>query len=249
VDAGVGLHLVGADPLPETLAPGQTLSLRLYWHARENTPRQAARVVLQQTDVGTSVDLPALPTGAVIHTYADLRLPPDLPSGAYSVVVQLPNGTRFPLGTLQVAGRPRLFTPPDLERTIRGSFAGVVELLGVTDVAREGNTLTFTLVWKVVRRTERNLVRFVHLADANGKPRSQEDTVPCRGGCPSPSWIEGEILLDPVRLPLPAGGAHRGDRVVVGWYDEATLERLPARAEDGRPLPDNVIPLPLELEP
>jgi len=247
IPVGGGIYLLGYDDRPRTLAPGQTLTLRLYWHALSASQARRARIELVGTSTWGSVLIPALPAGAVIHTMVDVPLPPELPSGNYSLRLQLPDGKTVSLGTLRVAGRPRHFVPPSVDVRASGDVGHLLDLLGIIDVKHRANELAFILVWRVRHRTSQNLVRFVHLAEPKGKLLTQEDTVPCRGGCPSVSWLPGEVLLDPVHLRLPAGGMTSQERLVVGWYQAATLKRLPAWDVQGHPLPHNVIPLPPEV--
>ena len=93
-----GATLLGLDSLPEEVAPGQKLTLRLYW--RFETPLAGSRfytLFLAGTDVLSTVQIPAgVPAGQAIHTYAELALPPD--SAARRVPAATRRRRRSPAG-------------------------------------------------------------------------------------------------------------------------------------------------------
>lgn len=255
-----GARLLGLDPWPEAVAPGQTLTLRLYWQFE--TPLVQGRsyaLSLAGMDVLSSVQVPAgVPAGQAIHTYAELDLPPDLPPGAYALELSAGDGAPpVELGQVRVAGRPRRFDVPALQTPLAATFGnaatpgGAVALLGV-DLAGDlhaapGQTVTLPLAWQVLDRPGQDLVRFVHLVGADERPLAQEDTVPCGGACPTSSWLAGEILLDTAVLDLPAGLEPGRYSLAVGWYDPAAMQRLPVRDASGQLVPNERLILPLQV--
>jgi 4-amino-4-deoxy-L-arabinose transferase-like glycosyltransferase len=262
------LTLTGYD-LPRTqVAPGDTLPLTLYWQA-QNTPAEAYRAVVRLMDAsGTAVAENTSPPGGVaypttqwrpaetLRNWHDLAIPATLPMGSYTLTVGVssstPQNPPLTLGLIEVGGRPRLFAPPAALQPAGGGFGGAVDLLGLETPAEltitPGAVLTFTLVWQPQTTPESALIRFVHLLGADGRPVAQQDTVPCDGACPTLFWLPDEVLLDPVTLILP-GDLPAGDyRLAVGWYDQETQQRLPAFAQDGQPLPDGLLGLPVQLK-
>ena len=102
-----------------------------------------------------------------------------------------------------------------------------------------GAPLELTLWWQAAGESERDLARFLHVVDAEGRPVAQQDGQP--GGYSATSWVQGETIRDPVVLDtgaLPAGSYG----LVTGLYDTATGERLVT--PDGA---DHVV-LPTKLE-
>ncbi|MCX7707793.1 MAG: hypothetical protein N2204_07280, partial [Anaerolineae bacterium] len=190
-----------------------------------------------------------LPPGSIVHTDLDLRLPPEIATGAHPLRLG-----EVQLGEVHVAGRPRQFNVPDLWLSAQAVYGESVTLLGanapeevqagraILRVAA-GQTLALTLVWRAERTAEHDLMRFVHLIGPDGRPVTQEDIVPCQGACPVTSWIPDEILLDQVRLQIPPGLAPGSYPLAIGWYDPSTLIRLPARNKAGEALPDNMLRL------
>ncbi|GIV76064.1 MAG: hypothetical protein KatS3mg050_0458 [Litorilinea sp.] len=61
------------------------------------------------------------------------------------------------------------------------------------------------------------------------------DGYPARGLIPTSLWQPGHVLKETVRLPLPADLAPGSYRLLIGLYDEATMERLdvPDTTPDG----------------
>ncbi len=241
-----GISLLGADAWPASFPAGQTLSLRLFWQvtdALQSLPNLAVR--LNGTDVRADLAIPtATPAGQVVHTYADLRLPPDLPAGDYELqVVSADEATPVTLGSVSVTNRPRLFAVPSLVLAYEATFGDAVRLLGLASTTPQasagaqvgqavipvpaGQPVTLTLVWQALGTPQRDLVRFVHVLGADGRPVAQEDSRPCAGACPTPSWLPGEVLVEQAQLTLGNDLPAATYRIAVGWYDSETFRRLP----------------------
>jgi hypothetical protein len=249
-----GVTLIGLDPWPEEISPGQDLILRLYWQAEVPLhSTQFYTILLDGTDVSAAVRLPLnLPVGQPIHTYADLKLPPDVPTGSYHLVLDSHDGaSSVKLGQISVAGRSREFEVPRLQTCLDVTFGDLVALLGM-DVAGDlhvtpGQSMKVNLIWRVLDTPGLDLVRFTHLVGSDEQPLAQQDTVACSGTCPASAWLLGEILRDEVSMVIPDDLAPGSYSLVVGWYDAATASRLPAQDADGRRLQDDVFPLPLKV--
>jgi hypothetical protein len=248
-----GITLLGLDAWPAEIAPGQKLTLRLLWLAETPPSRtQSYTIALNDTGVLATVELsPELQAGHVVHTYADLDLPPDLPTGTFELVLTSDDASDVKLGKIAVAGRPREFRAPPLQMPLHASFGDVATLLGL-DVpgdlyAAPGQILEFSLAWKALSTPQEDLVRFVHLLGPDGNLFAQEDTVPCMGACPASSWLRHEVLVEEVRLALPSDLPSGNYSLALGWYNTSTLERLSARDASGRPLADDQLMLPLRV--
>lgn len=255
--AAPGITLLGLAPWPASVAPGQTLPLRAYWQIAAQTDAASLAFTLGEDAARATAQLPGgLPPGSVVHTDLDLRVPPELPPGVYPLRLGAAQ-----LGDLTVAGRPRLFVPPAVWLPVQASYGEDVALLGIEagDAGQTGpalvrvaagETLTLTLVWRADRTAEHDLTRFVHLIGGDGRPAAQEDAIPCQAACPAASWLPGEILLDQMTLVIPLNLAPGSYPLAVGWYDPATLIRLPARDAAGVALPDDALrPLTVEVTP
>lgn len=251
-----GITLLGLDPFPAQVAPGQTLTLRLLWQlvAPLSEP-QTYLVSLDDTNARTKVVLPLnTPARRTVHTYVDLHLPPDLTSGVYNIKLMSQGSTSAVLlGQVAVVGRLHLFEVPPLEMPLKASFGDAVSLVGVNGLSgnvavKAGESLRFSLVWQAWGTPQQNLVRFVHLRGPDGRVVAQQDTVPCLGACLASSWLSEEILVDEVEVVLPADLPPGDYSLAIGWYDTATpMQRLAARDANGWPLKDDLCSLPVRV--
>ncbi len=257
-----GVTLLGADEPPALLAPGQVFSTRLYWRVEEpSATARPFRLTLGETAAGAETQVPAdLAPASVVHTYADVRIPPDTPTGKHVLWLKdLQQGDQVELGPVQVSGRRHTFQLPSLTQSVRASFGEAVELQGIdappSVVVKPGQVVTVTLAWTVVHPPVTDLARFVHVLGPDGRPVTQRAGVPCAGqeapqpdaACPAASWISGEVLIDRVELMMPADLPAGRYPLATGWYDPLTLQRIPARDARGEPATDDLLRLPVEL--
>ena len=210
-------------------------------------------------------------SGELVHSQQAIRLPATMPDGRYRLVTGVfdpVSGQRLtarwgtgpaglvkhsqdivPLGTVDVAGREHIMTPPQPQVPLQAELARVGRLRGYDLPANEvtpGGALDLTLYWQAKESTGDRLSVFVHLLDAQGAIIGQSDGEPGNGAFPTSSWVSGETLTDhrtvTVRADAPAGPA----TLVVGLYDPATDTRVPwldamgQSDSDSLPLPDSV---------
>jgi hypothetical protein len=64
------------------------------------------------------------------------------------------------------------------------------------------------------------------LAAHDGFLVAQADGLPAAGRKPTSTWSDGEVIIDPHSLPLPADMALDELRMVVGLYELASGQRL-----------------------
>jgi hypothetical protein len=131
---------------------------------------------------------------------------------------------------MQVTGRLHTYDPPDNYAPVDRQLSDGVALLGY-DLApaspHPGDVLEVTLYWRPEAVPEGTYTVFVHLYGPDGQLIAQHDGLPCAAGCPTPSWLPGEILTDPHHLTLPESSAQGTYVLSVGMYDSQTLARLP----------------------
>jgi len=140
---------------------------------------------------------------------------------------------------------PRLSALPPNARRLDVRLGGELGLLGYDiagDTWHPGDRLGLTLYWQASVRQEISYKVFVHLVDDNGQIVAQRDSVPLNWGYPTTQWEPGEVVADPIRLPLGEQLAPGIYQVFVGMYDEATGQRLPL-VQKGQPVPDDRLPL------
>jgi hypothetical protein len=255
-----GIELLGTDPWPPTVNAGQILPLKLYWRATKtlSTPPHLS-VRLGDTSgsgaAGVSADvvISATTPGQVIHTTTDLHLPPDVPAGRYDLLLTSPDEkTPVSVGQIAVTNRPRQFATPVMPVAYEINFGDAVQLLGLDAASAvfpvvAGQPITMTLAWRALETPPRDLVRFLHVLGPDGRPVAQEDSQPCAGACPAPSWLPGEVLVDQARVVIPPDLPAGTYPLAVGWYDAETFRRLPVKgaapvgAEDLALLPVTVV--------
>ncbi|MSP14157.1 MAG: hypothetical protein EXR62_14525 [Chloroflexi bacterium] len=92
-----------------------------------------------------------------------------------------------------------------------------------------GHGLTVELQWRIIQPIAANDKIFVHLYEAStGRLVAQHDATPANDTRPLSTWQPGELVTDRHGLlleratPVPAGPL----RLVVGWYDPVTGQRL-----------------------
>lgn len=145
--------------------------------------------------------------------------------------VVVPNGERV---DVQAAG---LFDPPPLRTEPLARFANGVNLLAAESQVAE--TTTVTLTWQVESGVTEPATVFVHLLDEAGQLVAQDDGYPLAGTYPFLLWAVGQVTADVRLLDRP------GAAMLVGLYNPATGERLPAADATGALLPDGALRLPL----
>ena len=235
-----GVELLGVDAWPTTANAGQTLTLRLYWQLGDpSATRPEIRVQLGDTAARAKIALPTgMQAGQIIHTDADLQLPANTPAGNYALRLTAGEGAiSVTLGSIDIANRPRQFEPPVLTHPLPNgaTFGETVQLLGLAGAPEAadqsisvvaGQPFTVTLAWRALDTPPRDLVRFIHILGADGRPVAQEDSPPCGGACPATSWLPGEVFVEQTHLTIPAELAVGTYPLAVGWYDATTFQRL-----------------------
>jgi len=264
-----GVALLGTD-LPKQLIEGNSLDFHVEWNAvAVPTADLTARweVLDASGNVVGSAEGPLAPGSRTSewpwHTWVratvHIDLPPLLSPGAYDVRLTLLDETNMQSECMfrervTVTPRPRVFDAPAISHPLEAGFGGEIRLLGY-DMQREGDVVTLVLWWQAAASPTRDYKRFVHLYDpATEGIVAQDDAMPRAWAYPTTWWAQGEVVSETVALDVSAR-ADAGDRadagavppgeyrVGIGWYDPATLDRLPAIGAAGQPHPLNRVTL------
>jgi hypothetical protein len=252
-----GLRLSGYALSRESLGPGETLRVTLHW-AASAAPEADRQLSLELTDTAGSVraawhgplvaGYPATgwPAGASIRNWYDLAIPAETPTGSYNLRLSLDpaGGPTADLGVVAVAGRPRSFTPPDIQHALRLRVSNFGDLLGYAldrDSARAGQALQLTLYWRALTTPPVAYKVFVHLLDAKSVIWGQRDAEPQNGGAPTTSWVPGEIVSDSYSIPVQPNAPPGEYDIEIGMYSLPSGARLPVTGEAGQSIGDHVI--------
>ena len=170
----------------------------------------------------------------------DLTLPEGVGPGRYRWVLSCGDGPGYVAPeTLEIDAEGNTSY---LRRAMGVRYGGVIELAGYRWWT-QGADLHLLLQWEALATPGADYKVFVHLLDAAGQVVRQFDAMPCQWGCPTGQWQAGEVVLDQATIAL--AGLPAGEyRLAVGLYSAETLDRLPAQASDGTPIPDGYAILP-----
>lgn len=179
-----------------------------------------------------------------------ITLPPQTPAGFAKFLLTY-NGQALPEIRLALDESQRVFHEPTLSHPQVVFVGDAIQLRGYQlerPLWRAGETIPLTLIWNATRAPSQNWKVFVHLTDANGVVRAQQDSIPQRGALPTTRWFPGEYIADPHALTLPNALPPGAYRLAVGMYDEATGARAPLFDAQRAPLPDNRVLLDTTIQ-
>ena len=251
---GGKLALLGYDLTPSTAVPGQEVRLRLYWRvlsAMDENYSVTAQLLSGEGLLGQDDSFPGQgriatrrlqPGQYFSDTYTVQVSPTAGPPLIARVKVGLYDGQLTKLPALDATGH-ELSEPIVGELPIEGSaaaataepplatFGSALQLLpgsAASQTVAPGATLDVKLRWRAAQRMDQPYTVFLHLADASGRPVAQHDSQPRDGAFPTTWWAARETVDDDVALAVPAGVAAGQYRLLVGAYQQPSLQRLPA---------------------
>ncbi len=177
----------------------------------------------------------------IVRARQTLTLPPSAAPGTASILLAY-NGQGLPPLRISLEPSNRQFREPVIPHPQVALVGDSIQLLGYNlerTQFRPGDTLALSLFWNANKTPAASYKVFVHLLDANGVLRAQQDSIPQHGALPTNRWFPGEYIVDDyfLRVPndLPAGEYH----LVVGMYEEATGARVPLMDANATRLPDD----------
>lgn len=125
---------------------------------------------------------------------------------------------------------PHRWVAPNPLHRLQANFGGQINLLGydgpVDEVAiKPGDSIPLTFYWETLNAPGQNLTLFIHLID----PTTQTQTAGFDGppDFSTGFWQPGYQITDPRRLSFPADLPPGMYELRLGWYNSATLVRLP----------------------
>lgn len=151
--------------------------------------------------------------------------------GVYALVGQVlprygPSPTATPLALSRAA---------PLEARL-GEAAEVVGYRLDRQTVGAGEVLAVTVYWRPLAATPIPYTVFIHVFSPAHGSLAQRDTYPGLGVYPTTGWKPGRVFADTYRLKLLENATAPDEAyIVLGLYDEATGERLPAHGADAVP--------------
>ncbi len=122
--------------------------------------------------------------------------------------------------------------PPQVQTS--NNWANVIKLVGYnidkTTVAPNG-AIKLNLYWEALSNLDRDFTIFLQLQNDAHQIVAQNDYQVAGGLLPTSCWQSGRITVDTTILSIPPQTPLGHYQLKLGWYDVATLERLPLIAD------------------
>lgn len=239
------LKLVAYHLEPAAPAPGQPVTLTLYWQPLKKG-LEPLRLTVQLADSRSlnlgrvDAELPADKwlAGEVSSTEHQFELAAELERPlAAQVEVTLKNSSDISLRSTDAAGEElgpvvaHFTLPPEqwpslaAVTPVNSAWQNGVTLKGYTlapQPVRPGENLTVNLFWQTNQAIAENFVVFVHLLTEAGQIVAQSDALPRAGAYPTPWWQPEVIVEDKHTLPVPGDAPEGRYRLLVGLYSAET---------------------------
>ncbi|HLU11775.1 MAG TPA: hypothetical protein VK003_19020, partial [Oceanobacillus sp.] len=238
VDFAEGIRLLGWDNLPQTLRPGESIPVTLYWQGI-TVEDERAEVVLTASLRNAAGKDTVLWTGTptdnqhpvsewldseLVMDHLSWVVPREQANGSYQIILSV-GDSEIPLGTVEIAGVARVFDPPTVLHRSDVQFGAALDLWGYTLETNEDG-LYLSLVWHADDVVSADYKVFVHVVDENGAIISQRDAMPLDNTYPTSLWLVGEYVEDRYNFEMP----DQSYSIRVGLYLPETGERLPVEA-------------------
>jgi 4-amino-4-deoxy-L-arabinose transferase-like glycosyltransferase len=266
VNLGQGLELVAVQLETETLNPGDTLWMTLYWMG-SNDPsdfpnQQSPQYVLEllgrentlvgkiQGYHGGGLYPASLWTpGMIIPDRLGVNLHNDL---AVPVLIRLNlklagEGSSIDVGTVKVEPLKWLGYSDSVQADLNG--IQLVEARLVDNPVVPGEDILINVQWQVIIPPGRELTTFVHLGDPREQPLSQGDSPPLGGYYPTSLWDDGDVISDSYTLSIPLDLQPGRYPIYIGMYDPVTGLRQTLTVDGQRQLNDAYLVGWITVEP
>jgi hypothetical protein len=234
------IALVGFARGADAIAPGDALSLTLYWRARAKPARDyIATIQLVDSSDVAHASLQHRPTSDAFptsrwnagETWLDkiiLNVDAEAPNGAAIIRVAIENRA-VELARVQINARAHRFDLPSPQFPKSFTLGSAITLLGFdldADAIKSRATIPLILYWQARDKMTQRYTVFTHLLDARGNLVAQRDSEPAAGNAPTTSWLKNEIIADRIEIELPATLAPGEYTLIVGMYHAPTGARL-----------------------
>jgi hypothetical protein len=237
-----GLTLEAYAVSPPSPGRPMPLDVTLRWRKTGDGSNLAPRLRLAQADrvwsvTGSSLLERDYPIGVWTtgETVID-RLQIDYPPVRGPIELQLGQGGEWTsLTTLQLDESQIKFDPPPLQHAQPAQFGDFARLLGYdlkSDSLSSARPLNLRLYWQAANTepVTTSYTVFTQILAPDGHLVAQHDAPP---NPPPVQWVPGQIVTDDRALKV-VDPAYRGPAtLIVGWYNSATIERVPLSSGGG----------------
>ncbi|MEM7344887.1 MAG: glycosyltransferase family 39 protein [Chloroflexota bacterium] len=246
---GDQLTLVG-HVASEQLQPGQEMWLWLYFRAEKavspdtriqlnltnDTETISNEFLLSDQIGGTESWQPGQIRRSVYHLPTSARLQGDEADLKLKLTGSNEQASsEVTLGAVSLLTRPRQFEQPAIAYKTEISFgtpSPLITLIGYDlphNIVQPGEQISPTFYWQAEQEMGINYTVFVQVLDSAEQVVAQTDLQPLGGAAPTTTWLSGEILTDSYSLTLPDQITAGQYRLIAGFYDATTGQRLPIK--------------------
>jgi len=112
-----------------------------------------------------------------------------------------------------------------------------------------GDTVELVTYWRAEGVSQQDLAIFAHLLDAQSQERGRQDVL----HVPSTTWQAGDVVVQAHRFAVATDATAGPHYLELGWYDRATLSRLPVlvhlhNTTHGETVADRLLLHPIEIK-
>ncbi|MCP4537680.1 MAG: hypothetical protein GY832_11070 [Chloroflexi bacterium] len=104
-----------------------------------------------------------------------------------------------------------------------------------------GGKVYLVLYWEAQQDIDADYVVFTHVLDNQSNVWGQMDDQPVGGARPTSSWKAGQVIADPILIPIQPDTSPGEYTLQVGLYSWPEIERLPVLDDLGQPINDHVV--------
>jgi hypothetical protein len=161
------------------------------------------------------------------------RLQIDYPPVRGPLDLQIGQGNQWvTLTTLQLDESEIMLDPPQMQHAQPAQFGDFAGLLGYdlkSDSLSAARPLNLRLYWRATSTEPITTpyTVFTQILAPDGHLVAQHDAPP---NPPPAAWVPGQVVTDDHSLTVVDPDYHGPATLIVGWYNSATIERVPVRS-------------------
>ncbi len=261
---GDAVRFVGYDLEDRASAPGSEIPLTLYFQVTQTRPTNLqGQVELRapwwqvwnraRAAAPFTLDLTNRQADEIVQARVNVRVPGDASAGAYDLSVRLNDlapqtllpAQAYTFADVSIAALARSTELPSIAHPYNARFGDSIQFLGYDLEApqplKPNAQVKLILYWRALKATDTPYKVFTHLINTENKIYGQQDKFPLDGARPTTSWAAGEIFTDVYEFQVAPDAPPGAYKLEIGFYDAASLTRLPAFDANGAPLGDHLV--------